>query len=217
MRTPKLGKRQCQIYDFINTYTQTHGYPPTVREIGEAVGLASPSTVHVHLKVLERHGLIKRDPNKPRTLEVTTSDTPLAPHAPLEPHQARAHLEFVNLPLVGKVAAGTPILAEENIEEHIKLPVSLVGDQAGFLLEVEGNSMIQAGIHNKDYVVVREQSDAINGDIVVALIDDSATVKTFYREKDHIRLQPENDTMEPIRVVNPIILGKVCALIRRFR
>ena len=200
MARGKLGKRQLAIYDFIKSYSDEHGYPPSVREIGAAVGLASPSTVHMHLKVLEQHGLIKRDSKKPRTIEVMKEQGGEDGSAPL--------------PLVGRVAAGCPILAEQNIEDTLTLPTSIVGDASSFILRVRGESMIQAGIFDGDYIVVRQQSDAHDGEIVVALIDDSATVKTFYREKGRIRLQPENDAMEPIYVENPTILGKVTALIR---
>lgn len=214
MAKGKLSKRQAAIYEFICSYTEGHGYPPSVREIGSAVGLASPSTVHMHLKALEDLGLISRDPKKPRTIEVTK-----------QPQQADAPAKLVNvaedpsnniitLPLVGRVAAGVPILAEQNVEEVLSLPTSLVGDASSFVLRVKGDSMINAGIFNGDYIVVTEQHDARDGEVVVALIDDSATVKTFYREDGRVRLQPENDSMAPIYVENPTILGKVTALIR---
>ena len=215
MARGKLGKRQLAIYEFIKTYSDEHGYPPSVREIGAAVGLASPSTVHMHLKVLEEHGLIKRDSKKPRTIEVMDKRT-----AAPEPEEELASVtqdvsnNVINLPLVGRVAAGTPILAEQNIEDTLSLPTSIVGDASSFVLRVNGESMINAGIFDGDYIVVKEQSDAHDGEIVVALIDDSATVKTFYREHGRIRLQPENDTMKPIYADNPVILGRVTALIR---
>ncbi len=212
MARGKLGKRQLAIYDFIKSYSDEHGYPPSVREIGAAVGLASPSTVHMHLKVLEEQGLIKRDSKKPRTIEVMSKhegdDQPLASVSQDVDHNV------IRLPLVGRVAAGTPILAEQNIEDTLSLPTSIVSDASSFILRVRGESMINAGIFDGDYIVVKEQQDAHDGEIVVALIDDSATVKTFYRERDRIRLQPENDAMEPIYVDNPIILGRVTALIR---
>ena len=212
MARGKLGKRQLAIYDFIKSYSDEHGYPPSVREIGAAVGLASPSTVHMHLKVLEEQGLIKRDSKKPRTIEVMSKregdDQPLASVSQDVDHNV------IRLPLVGRVAAGTPILAEQNIEDTLSLPTSIVSDASSFILRVRGESMINAGIFDGDYIVVKEQRDAHNGEIVVALIDDSATVKTFYRERDRVRLQPENDAMEPIYVDNPIILGRVTALIR---
>lgn len=218
MAKGQISKRQQQIYDFICSYAESHGYPPSVREIGSAVGLASPSTVHMHLKCLEDLGYISRDPNKPRTIEVTSDQhgdkvgtsgsTPLASVVQDLDHN------LISLPVVGRVAAGTPILAEQNIEENLSLPTSLVGDASSFILQVHGESMINAGIFDGDFIVVREQKDAHNGEIVVALIDDSATVKTFYREKGRIRLQPENDSMKPIYAVDPMILGRVTALIR---
>lgn len=215
MSKDKLSARQQAIYDFICSYTESHGYPPSVREIGSAVGLASPSTVHMHLKVLEERGYIKRDSKKPRTIEVTGQE-----QKPAEGGQRLASVvENVSggtttLPLVGRVAAGTPILAEQNVEDTLTLPTSIVGDGSSFVLRVRGHSMINAGILDGDYIVVKEQHDAHDGEIVVALIDDSATVKTFYREQGRIRLQPENDTMEPIYVKDPVILGRVTALIR---
>lgn len=214
MARGKLGKRQLAIYDFIKSYSDEHGYPPSVREIGAAVGLASPSTVHMHLKVLEQHGLIKRDSKKPRTIEVMKEQGGEDGSAPLATVSQDVSNDSITLPLVGRVAAGCPILAEQNIEDTLTLPTSIVGDASSFILRVRGESMIQAGIFDGDYIVVRQQSDAHDGEIVVALIDDSATVKTFYREKGRIRLQPENDAMEPIYVENPTILGKVTALIR---
>lgn len=215
MARGKLGKRQLAIYDFIRTYSTEHGYPPSVREIGAAVGLASPSTVHMHLKVLEEHGLIRRDSKKPRTIEVVDKQASSAddqlPQASVSQDVDR---NLISLPLVGRVAAGTPILAEQNVEETLTLPTSIVGDASSFILRVRGESMINAGIFDGDYIVVKEQRDAHNGEIVVALIDDSATVKTFYRERDRVRLQPENDSMDPIYVDDPVILGRVTALIR---
>lgn len=215
MARGKLGKRQLAIYDFIRTYSTEHGYPPSVREIGAAVGLASPSTVHMHLKVLEEHGLIRRDSKKPRTIEVVDKQASSAddqvPQASVSQDVDR---NLISLPLVGRVAAGTPILAEQNVEETLTLPTSIVGDASSFILRVRGESMINAGIFDGDYIVVKEQRDAHNGEIVVALIDDSATVKTFYRERDRVRLQPENDSMDPIYIDDPVILGRVTALIR---
>lgn len=212
MARGKLGKRQIAIYDFIRSYTGEHGYPPSVREIGSAVGLASPSTVHMHLKVLEEQGLIRRDSKKPRTIEVMGAKQ--AGDAQLAGVTQDVDRNIICLPLVGRVAAGVPILAEQNVEETLALPTSIVGDASSFILRVRGDSMINAGIFDGDYIVVTEQADAHDGEIVVALIDDSATVKTFYREKDRIRLQPENDTMEPIYVEDPKIIGRVTALIR---
>ena len=217
MAKGKLGKRQVAIYQFIRAYTDEHGYPPSVREIGSAVGLASPSTVHMHLKVLEEHGLIKRDSKKPRTIEVTADRTASQQDEgaqPLARVDQDVNENVIRLPLVGRVAAGVPILAEQNVEETLALPTSVVGDASSFVLRVRGNSMINAGIFDGDYIVVKEQHDAHDGEIVVALLDDSATVKTFYREPGRVRLQPENDTMEPIYVTNPVILGRVTALIR---
>ena len=166
----------------------------------------------MHLKVLQERGLIKRDSKKPRTIEVV-SDSPATTQGLVSPVQDPSSNEM-HLPLVGRVAAGTPILAEQNVEETLTLPTSIVGDSSSFILRVRGESMINAGIFDGDYIVVKEQHDAHDGEIVVALIDDSATVKTFYREKDMVRLQPENDTMEPIYVKDPVILGRVTALIR---
>ncbi len=212
MAKGKLGKRQLAIYDFIRSYSDEHGYPPSVREIGSAVGLASPSTVHMHLKVLEEQGLIKRDSKKPRTIEVMGKQED--PASDLASVSQDPNDNVIRLPLVGRVAAGVPILAEQNVEETLALPTSIVGDASSFILRVRGESMVNAGIFDGDYIVVKEQQDAHDGEIVVALIDDSATVKTFYREKDRVRLQPENDTMAPIYVENPVILGRVTALIR---
>ena len=204
-----LSKRQQAIYDYICSYTKEHSYPPSVREIGAAVGLASPSTVHTHLKVLEREGYITRDSNKPRTIEIVGQDN----DGLAKVSQDLDH-DLISLPVVGHVAAGTPILAEQNIEDTLSLPTSIVGDSSSFILRVHGHSMLNAGIFDGDYIVVKEQHEAHDGEIVVALLDESATVKTFYREEDRIRLQPENDTMEPIYVRNPQILGRVTALIR---
>ncbi len=217
-----LTKRQQAIYDFICSYSEEHGYPPSVREIGAAVGLASPSTVHMHLKALEEMGLIRRDSKKPRTIEVVSKDarSPKDSDSSEDSDQGVVNVtqdldaNIITLPLVGRVAAGVPILAEQNVEETLSLPTSIVGDSSSFILRVRGESMINVGIFDGDYIVVREQSDASNGDIVVALIEDSATVKTFYREATCIRLQPENDSMDPIYAENPVILGKVTALIR---
>ena len=212
MSRDKLSKRQAAIYDYICTYTKERGFPPSVREIGAAVGLASPSTVHMHLKVLQERGLIRRDSKKPRTIEVVTEDQ--VDETPLVSVKQDASSNLITLPLVGRVAAGTPILAEQNVEETITLPVSIMGDSSSFILRVRGQSMINAGIFDGDYVIVKEQHDAHDGEIVVAIIDESATVKTFYREKDQIRLQPENDAMNPIYVKDASIIGRVTGLIR---
>ena len=213
MARGKLGKRQLAIYDFIRSYSNEHGYPPSVREIGAAVGLASPSTVHMHLKVLEEQGLIRRDSKKPRTIEVVEKQE-AEERGGVAAVTQDVDRNLITLPLVGRVAAGTPILAEQNIEETLSLPTSIVGDASSFILRVRGESMVNAGIFDGDYIVVKEQHDAHDGEIVVALIDDSATVKTFYREHGRVRLQPENDTMEPIYADNPVILGRVTALVR---
>lgn len=208
----KITKRQQQIYDFIRSYQQEKGYPPSVREMAAAVGLSSPSTVHAHLNALEEHGLIKRDATKPRALELFNEDGSSAKLARVEENPSRS---TVSLPLVGRVAAGIPILAEQNVEDTFTLPTEIATDSCSFILEVHGDSMINAGIYNGDYIVVREQPNAMNGEIVVAMIDGSATVKTFYKECGRVRLQPENDAMEPIYATNPTILGKVVALMRR--
>ncbi|MDM8299808.1 transcriptional repressor LexA [Collinsella tanakaei] len=210
----KITKRQQQIYDFIRTYQQEKGYPPSVREMAAAVGLSSPSTVHAHLSALEDHGLIKRDKTKPRALEVFNEDGTSA--KPSQEVTEPVDRGTVSLPLIGRVAAGMPILAEQNIEDTFTLPSEIATDSSSFVLEVHGNSMINVGIYNGDYIIVREQKSAMNGEIVVAMIDGEATVKTFYKEQGRVRLQPENDAMEPIFATNPTILGKVVALMRRF-
>ncbi|MDM8245153.1 transcriptional repressor LexA [Collinsella tanakaei] len=209
----KITKRQQQIYDFIRSYQHEKGYPPSVREMAAAVGLSSPSTVHAHLSALEDHGLIKRDATKPRALEVFNEDGSSAQLAEVKESPDRG---TISLPLIGRVAAGLPILAEQNVEDTFTLPTEIATDSSSFVLEVHGNSMINVGIYNGDYIVVREQKSAMNGEIVVAMIDGEATVKTFYKEQGRVRLQPENDTMEPIYATNPTILGKVVALMRRF-
>jgi repressor LexA len=200
----ELTGRQQEIWTFLTEYVDRHGYPPTVREIGEAVGLASPSTVHAHLANLERAGLLRRDPTKPRALELSSA------------HRA-ATAAAQKLPLVGQIAAGGPLLAEQNIEDEIAVPETLRGD---FLLRVRGDSMIEAGILDGDIVVVRRSQDARNGEIVVALAGDDesadeATVKTFYREKGRIRLQPENAALEPIYAEHVQILGVVTGVFRQ--
>jgi repressor LexA len=215
MAKGKISKRQQSIYDYICSYTRDHGYPPSVREIGSAVGLASPSTVHMHLKSLEEKGYIHRDSKKPRTIEVV-EDLDVASRSQLANVSQDLASNTISLPLVGRVAAGVPVLAEQNVEEVLTLPTSIVSDASSFILRVHGASMINVGIYDGDYIVVKEQHDAHDGEVVVALIDDSATVKTFYREKEHVRLQPENDLMQPIYVKNPTILGRVTALIRSF-
>lgn len=197
--------RQTQILDFIRSEIHRRGFPPSVREIGQAVGLSSSSTVHSHLAALEAKGFIRRDPSKPRALEVLDyRDTERA----VDYGQVRA------VPVVGQVAAGAPLLAAENIEATLPLPGEMA-DEATFILRVKGDSMIEAGILDGDFVVVRQQSHAENGQIVVAMVEDEATVKRFYRETDRLRLQPENSAMDPIYATDVTILGKVVALFRR--
>jgi repressor LexA len=202
-----LTKRQREIFEFIRRYSHKHGYPPTVRDIGRAVGLASSSTVHTHLANLERIGLLRRDPSKPRAIELRdrTADS------------ARASVGQRALPLLGAVAAGAPILAEENIEEYVPVPESIGGEEGHYLLRVRGDSMIEAGILDADLVVVREQESARNGDIVVALLGEEATIKRFYRENSHVRLQPENAEIEPIITTEVRVLGRVVGLLRTIR
>jgi repressor LexA len=206
-----VSERQREIYDFIVAYARKHGYPPTVREIGAQVGLASPSTVHVHLAKLEQGGYLRRDPTKPRALELVGRKESAAPET------ARA---VPLLPLVGEIAAGSPLLAEQNVEDYLAVPEPLAKGEDEFLLRVRGDSMIQAGIMSGDYVVVHRQQTAANGDVVAALVGDDesaseATVKTFYRENGRIRLQPENDELEPLYPDHVQILGKVVGLFRR--
>jgi repressor LexA len=209
-----LTARQQEIWNFLVEYVDRHGYPPTVREIGEHVGLASPSTVHAHLANLERAGLLKRDPTKPRALELIGRERRDAVPAAAEPVEIATDVS--RLPLVGEIAAGGPLLAEQNIEEYLPMPASTRGD---FLLRVKGESMIDAGILDGDLVIVQRAQDARNGEIVVALAGDDesadeATVKTFYRESDRIRLQPENATMDPIYSAHVQILGRVVGVFR---
>jgi repressor LexA len=206
-RDKGLTDRQQQVLDFIKSETRRHGYPPTVRDIGSAVGLSSSSTVHAHLSALEAKGLIRRDPSKPRALEVLDREVEVARPAALG--------NIIELPVVGAVAAGVPTLAAENIESTISLPTEVVRDDATFVLRVKGESMVDAGILDGDYVVVRQQPTAVNGDIVVAQIEDEATVKRYFREPDRVRLQPENASMEPIYAREVTILGKVIAVFRR--
>ncbi len=200
-----LTGRQQEIWDFLVDYVDRHGYPPTVREIGEAVGLASPSTVHAHLANLERAGLLKRDPTKPRAVELVGRERREAPAGGLD-----------KLPLIGQIAAGGPLLADQNVEDHLAVPETLRGD---FLLRVKGDSMINAGILDGDIVVVQRAQDARNGEIVVALAGDDesadeATVKRFFREGGRVRLQPENDALEPIYAQHVQILGRVTGVFR---
>ena len=200
----ELTKRQREIFDFIRRYGRKYGYPPTVREIGKAVGLHSSSTVHAHLANLEKIGLLRRDPTKPRAIELL-----------FDKAKRTIRPEGGGLPLIGHVAAGAPILAEENIEEYIEIPDVIGGEEGDYVLRVRGESMVEAGIFEGDYVVVRPADDAGDGEIVVALIGEEATVKRFFREADHIRLQPENETMEPIRTADVTVLGKVIGVVRK--
>ena len=205
-----LTDRQQQIWNYLVEYVDRHGYPPTVREIGEEVGLASPSTVHAHLANLERAGLLRRDPTKPRALEL------IGRGSEVETVAASKTLDATRLPLIGEIAAGAPLLAEQNIEDYMTFPSSTKGD---FLLRVRGESMIEAGILDGDLVIVQQTQEARNGDIVVVLAGhdettDEATVKTFYREADRIRLQPENSSMEPIYAGYVQILGRVVGVFR---
>lgn len=199
-----LTAKQEQILSCIKQSLKDKGYPPSVRELCVAVGLSSTSTVHSHLNSLEKKGYIRRDPSKPRTIEVLDEETQWMSH----------HVNAV--PVIGKVTAGAPILAVENIEEYFPLPKQLARHDETFILNVKGTSMINAGIHDGDQIIVRKQDSAHNGDIVVALIDDEVTVKRFFKEKNRVRLQPENDLMEPIYCLDVCILGKVIGLIRIF-
>jgi len=198
----KLTKRQQEIFAYIKRYAAKHGYPPTVRDIGRAIGLTSPSTVHGHLANLEKAGLLRRDPTKPRAMELLASSARRGPRPR-------------GLPLLGQVAAGQPVLAEENVEEYIEVPELAAAEDGDFLLRVRGDSMKDAGILEGDVVVVQRQETAADGQIVVALVDDEATVKRFFREADHVRLQPENVAMEPIREREVAILGRVIGVCRR--
>ena len=201
----KISPKQQEILEYMKETILKKGYPPTVREICETVGLKSTSSVHAHLETLEKNGFIRRDPTKPRAIEIVDDSFQIV------------RTEMVSLPVVGNVAAGQPILAEENIEEYFPVPADVVPSGESFILRVRGDSMINAGIFSGDRVFVNCCDTARNGDIVVALIEDSATVKTFYKEKDHIRLQPENDTMDPIIVDNCKIMGKVFGVYRFYR
>lgn len=195
--------KQSQIYEFLKNYTENKGYPPSVREICEAVSLKSTSTVHGHLKRLEKKGLIKRDPTKPRALEIVEF---------LQPKR-----EMIDIPIVGNITAGTPILATENIEDTFTLPLDFIKHNNDlFMLKVSGNSMINAGINDGDLAIIERSQQASNGDIVVALIDDSSTIKRFFKENDHIRLQPENDAMLPMIVDDCKILGKLVGIFRSY-
>ena len=201
----KITSKQQQILDYIKQEILNRGYPPTVREICETVNLKSTSSVHSHLETLEKNGYIRRDPTKPRAIEICDDSFQMV------------RTEMVSLPVIGRVAAGTPILAEQNIEEYFPVPADVVPKGESFILNVHGDSMINAGIFDGDRIFVNSCNTARNGEMIVALIDDSATVKTFYRENGHIRLQPENDTMDPIIVNDCQILGKVFGVFRFYR
>lgn len=212
----KLTEKQQQILDFVNKQVEEKGYPPSVREICSAVGFKSTSTVHGYLEKLRKNGLISKDPTKPRAIRVIggTRKTARNVSEPVKDHYSGK--ELVDVPIVGKVTAGQPILAVENIEDTFPLPVDFVQNSTAFMLRVRGDSMVEAGILDNDLVLVKQQSTASNGDIVVALIGDEATVKTFYREKDHVRLQPQNRYMDPIIVRDDLtILGKVTGVFRK--
>ena len=202
MSQGKITDKQKEILEYIKEMILKKGYPPAVREICEAVHLKSTSSVHSHLESLEKNGYIRRDPTKPRTIEILDDDFALT------------RREVVNVPVIGTVAAGTPILAEQNIEDYLPIPAEMLPNKEVFMLKVKGTSMIEAGIYSGDKVIVAKQPDAENGDKVVALVDDSATVKTFYKENGHFRLQPENSTMDPIILDHVEILGKVIGLFR---
>ena len=204
MEYGKITQKQQEILDFIKSEILSKGYPPAVRDICEAVNLKSTSSVHSHLETLERNGYIRRDPTKPRAIEIMDEDFYMLRH------------EMVNVPLVGTVAAGQPILAAENIESYFPIPAEYVPNADTFMLRVKGESMVNVGIYDGDQIMVQQQSTANNGEIVVALIDEEATVKTFYKENGHYRLQPENDSMNPIIVDEVTILGKVFGVFRLF-
>lgn len=204
MATGKISDKQREILEYIKQEILQRGYPPAVREICEAVHLRSTSSVHSHLETLEKNGYIRRDPTKPRAIEILDDEFNLT------------RREVVNVPMIGRVAAGEPILAEQNIQDYFPIPVEYMPNSESFMLKVKGESMINAGILSGDTVLVQRQSTAQDGDMVVALVDDSATVKTFYKEDGHYRLQPENDTMEPIIVEDCEILGKVFGVFRFF-
>ncbi|MBQ8597001.1 MAG: transcriptional repressor LexA [Lachnospiraceae bacterium] len=201
----KISSKQQEILDYIKEEILKRGYPPAVREICEAVNLKSTSSVHSHLETLEKNGYIRRDPTKPRAIEICDDSFQMV------------RTEMVSIPVVGRVAAGEPILAEENIESYFPIPAEIVPRGESFILKVKGDSMINVGIFSGDQIFVNACNTANNGDTVVALVDDSATVKTFYKEKDHIRLQPENDDMDPIIVDDCQILGKVFGVFRIFK
>lgn len=204
MAQGKISAKQKEILEYIKAQILERGFPPAVRDICEAVHLKSTSSVHSHLETLEKNGYIRRDPTKPRAIEILDDTFNLL------------RREVTNVPILGRVAAGEPIFAEQNIENYFPIPVEMLPNSATFMLKVRGESMVNAGILDGDMVLIKECSDASNGDMVVALIEDSATVKTFYKEDGHIRLQPENDFMEPIIVDDVAILGKVIGVFRFF-
>jgi len=207
-----LTKRQQEIFDFIKRYSARYGYPPTVRDIGKAVGLASSSTVHAHLANLEKVGLLRRDPSKPRAIELLDRATgPVASAM----GAVKSAVTPSGIPVLGRVAAGEPLLAEENIEDYVQVPDIAGGEDGEYLLRIRGESMKNAGILPDDWVVVRRQESAEDGEIVVALVGEEATVKRFFKEDDHIRLQPENETMEPIRSREVRVLGRVVGVLRK--
>ena len=209
-----LTKRQQEIFEFIKRYSAKYGYPPTVRDIGKAVGLASSSTVHAHLANLEKLGLLRRDPSKPRAIELLDRMREDVGGAVGTMAENVRNLVRPGLPLVGHVAAGQPILAEENIEDYVQVPDIAGGDDGEYVLRVRGDSMRDVGILEGDFVVVRPQDTATDGEIVVALVGEEATVKRFFQEEDHVRLQPENSEMEPIRSRDVRVLGRVVGLMR---
>ena len=209
----ELGKREKVIIKYIEKEIKENGYPPSVREIGKAVGLSSTATVHGYLAKLEQKGYIKKESQKGRTLRLLKNDEPYEQMKMSKDFYSGK--EMVNVPVVGKITAGAPILAVENVTDTFPIPIDFVGNSESFMIVVRGESMIEAGILNGDYILVKKQNTANNGEIVVALIDEEATVKTFYKEKNHIRLQPENSTMEPIIVPDCKILGKVGGVFRK--
>lgn len=210
----KPNEKQQQILDFVNSQVEEKGYPPSVREICSAVGFKSTSTVHSYLEKLEKNGLISKDPTKPRALRVIGSKRNVPSNSLTKEYYSKR--ELVDVPVIGRVTAGQPILAVENIEDTFPIPIDFVQNSTAFMLRIQGDSMVEAGILDKDLVLVKQQSTADNGDIVVALIGDEATVKTFYKEKGYVRLQPENQYMDPIIVKeNLTILGKVAGVFRK--
>ena len=217
MAKGKITEKQSQILEYIKAEILSKGYPPSVRDICQAVNLKSTSSVHSHLETLEKNGYIRRDPTKPRTIEILDDSFNLVRRGELDESYNLGQKEMVNVPIVGTVAAGQPILAVENIENYFPIPTEYMPNEETFMLKVKGESMINAGILDGDQILVKRQSTAKNGDMVVALVDDSATVKTFYKENGHIRLQPENDYMDPIILPDVEIIGKVFGVFRFFK